>query len=98
MSDHYDRGLGPLAIIGALMAIGAMGGSRGQLMLKRLKRLGSRMALVSVLLSPLTLLLPWPHAGIWFGMAVMLAILGGTVWCYAAFARWLTRDNGVDNQ
>lgn len=71
MSDHDDRRPGPLPIIGALIAIGAIGGSRGQSMLKRLKRLGVRTALVSLLLSPLTLLLPPPDSVIWFAIALI---------------------------
>lgn len=96
MSDHDDHRSGPLAIIGALVALGAVGGSRGRSVLKRLKRLGGRTALVSVLLSPLTLLLSPPDSVMWFGIAILFAILGLTVWCYAAFAHWLTWDDEID--
>lgn len=96
MSDNDDRRPGPLPIIGALIAVGAVGGSRGQSMLKRLKRLAGRTAFVSLFLIPLTLMLPWPDAGIWLGIAALLAILGLTVWCYAAFACWLTREDQID--
>jgi hypothetical protein len=43
--DNDDRR--PLEVVGALVAIGAIGGSRGQLALRRLKWLASRAVLES---------------------------------------------------
>ena len=85
---------GPLKIIGALVAIGAIGGSRGQLALSRLKRLAARSAGISLLVAPMTLLLPWPNAAIWFGLACMGALMASALWCYAALAKWLTSSEG----
>ena len=79
-------------MFGALVAIGAIGGSRGQLVLRRLKWLASRTAALCLLVAPFTLLLPWPYAAIWFGIACLGAFLSCALWCLAALAKWLTAD------
>jgi hypothetical protein len=90
MADRENGDRGPLEIIGALVAIGAIGGSRGQLALSRLKRLAAWSAGFCLLMAPATLLIAFPYAAIWLGIACLGALLSCALWCYAALAKWLT--------
>ena len=97
MADHENGDHGPLEIIGALVAIGTISGSRGQLVLAQLKRLAARSAGISLLIAPMTLLLPWPNAAIWFGLACMGALISSVLWCYVALAKWLTASDSDES-
>jgi hypothetical protein len=89
-NDRSDRR--PLEVVGALVAIGAIGGSRGQLVLRRLKWLASRTAAPCLLVATFTLLLPRPYAAIWPGIACLGAFLLCALRCFTALAKWLTAD------
>ena len=89
MTNDYNGDRRPLEVVGALVTIGAVGGSRGQLALRRLKWLASRAAALCLLVAPFTLL-PRPYAAIWLGIARLVAFLSYALWCFAALARWLT--------
>jgi hypothetical protein len=90
MADHVKGGYGPLNIVSALLAIGAIGGLRGQLALARLKRLAAWSTGFCLLMVPATLLLASPYAAIWLGKGCMGALLASVLWCYAALAKGLT--------
>ncbi len=92
MTNDYNGDRRPLEVVGALVTIGAVGGSRGQLALRRLKWLASRAAALCLLVAPFTPLLPWPDAAIWLGIACLSAFLSCALWCFAALAKWLTAD------
>jgi hypothetical protein len=92
MADNDSSDRRPLDVVGALVAIGAIGASRGQLVLRRLKSLASRTAALCLLVAPFTLLPSWPCAAIWLGIACLGAFLSCALWCFAALAKWLTAD------
>jgi hypothetical protein len=52
MTNDYNDDRRPLEVVGVLVAIGAIGASRGQLVLRRLKWLASRTAALCLLVAP----------------------------------------------
>jgi hypothetical protein len=93
VSDTDPKHVGPGVLIAALIAVGLLGGRRGELALRRLKRLAGTGFLISVAgfvvlltLAPLnndTAFVPMLFLGV--------AAMAGVLWCYVAFATWLTR-------
>ena len=77
-----------------LIAVGLLGGRRGELTLRRLKRLAATGFLISIAAVVVSLMLVPLSNDIAFVPLVLLgmAAMAGIFWCYVAFAIWLTRD------
>lgn len=84
--------VGPLGIIAFLVALGASG-QRGQRTLLRLRSVAVRGLLVAAGLTVFAVLAPAQVGAIAVAVAFALATVSLPVWCYAALAGWLTRDD-----
>ena len=93
--DDDRHRIGPLKLIAGLVAIGAIGGRRGQRLLGVLKKITVWAALLSL---PLAILfgLTIPDQKL-AAVAVAITLVWGVIalvfWCYVAFAQWLTSED-----
>jgi hypothetical protein len=88
---RHNSVLGPLAVFGFLVALGASG-ERGQRVLDRLRCVARRVLLGTLVLTPIALIMPPPCGTLCFAAGLSIGAGSLPIWCYATFARWLTRE------
>lgn len=93
-NDEHDREEGgPARVIGALVAVGLFGGVRGRLVLTRLKRLAGIATLLFLAgIVSAVLVLPREISPLVLVISMAGSLASFLFWCYAGFAKWLTRD------
>ncbi len=88
-----DRGeFGPLKLIGLLLGVGLLGGARGRLLLKRLRRVAGWAVLVLTSIGVTSCALTDANGLDFSLLYFLLAILAALFWCYVALALWLTSE------
>src|SRR5690348_5228786 len=96
MSYDEHRG-GPVRTVATLVAVGAVGGRRGQRLLRALKRFAGWTALLSVPMAVLLgLALPDKFAAAFSFLSLVYGVLAVIFWCYIKFAIWLTEPEEED--
>ncbi len=84
--------VGPLGVVAFLIAMGASG-ERGQRFLARLRRLAARGLLIALSVTPTALIMPVRYGALCLAAGFAIAAVSLPIWCYAALAQWLTRDD-----
>jgi hypothetical protein len=89
--SHHDR-IGPIALVGLLLGVGLLGGARGRLLLKRLRRASGWAVLLLTAIGVTSCALTDAKGPDFSLSYFLLAILAALFWCYVALALWLTSE------
>jgi len=94
MSDYGPGRGSPVKLVGALVVIGLLG-RHGQTLLTGIRRAARGVLLISIAVIVYTVAVD--GSALLFVIACSGALVAGLMWCYAAFAQWLTRDQPAED-
>jgi uncharacterized membrane protein len=92
MSDYDRHGVTPLKIVAALIGLGLLG-RRGQRMLKLIRRVTKWGLFLCIVGFALTVYRGAEEDKLLMMGCFLGAFVFAALWCYAAFAQWLTRED-----